>query len=73
MTVHNRSIIKNIVSLYNFSVGSYIEYMEENFKVSSKSVDSGRWSTPGKKIIYGIVKPKLARTIAELALSHNIK
>ena len=30
---------------YNFSVGSYTEFMEENFKVSSKSVDSGRWNT----------------------------
>ena len=44
-TVHNRCIIKNIASLYNFSVGSYTEFMEENFKVSSKSVDSGRWNT----------------------------
>ena len=44
-TVHNRCIIKNIASLYNFSVGSYTEFMEENFKVSPKSVDSGRWNT----------------------------
>ena len=48
-TVHNRCIIKNIASRYNFSVGSYTEFiyglMEENFKVSSKSVDSGRWNT----------------------------
>ena len=34
---------KNITSLYNFSAESYTEFMEENFKVSSKSVDSGRW------------------------------
>ena len=40
-TVHNRCIIKNIASIYNFSVGSYTEFMAENFKVSSKSVDSG--------------------------------
>ena len=32
--------------------------MEENFKVSSKSVDSGRWNTQDG-IIYGKVKPKL--------------
>ena len=44
-TVHNRRIIKNIASLYNSSVGSYTEFMEENFKVSPKSVDSGRWNT----------------------------
>ena len=37
--------MKNIASLYNFSVGSYTEFMEENFKVSSKSVDSARWNT----------------------------
>ena len=43
--VPNRCIIKNIASLYNFSVGSYTELMEENFKVSSKSVDSGSWNT----------------------------
>ena len=45
--VHNWCIIKNIASLYNFSVGSYsyTEFMEENFKVASKSVDSGRWNT----------------------------
>ena len=44
-TVHNRCIIKNITSIYNFSAGSYTEFMEENIKVSSKSVDSGRWNT----------------------------
>ena len=44
-TVYNQCIIKNIASLYNFSVGSYAEFIEENFKVSSKSVDSGRWNT----------------------------
>ena len=44
-TVHNWCIIKNIDSRYNFSVGSYTEFIEENFKVSSKSVDSGRWNT----------------------------
>ena len=43
--LHNRCIIKNIASLYNFSVGSYTEFMEENFKVSSMSVDNGRWNT----------------------------
>ena len=43
--------------LYNFSVGSYTELMEENFKVSSKSgiVEDGIH----KRIIYGKVKPKL--------------
>ena len=44
-TVYNQCIIKNIASLYKFSVGSYAEFIEENFKVSSKSVDSGRWNT----------------------------
>ena len=38
-------VIKNIASLYNFSEGSYTEFMEENVKVSSKSVDNGRWNT----------------------------
>ena len=28
----------------HFSVGSYNEFMEENLKVSPKSVDSGRWN-----------------------------
>ena len=43
-TVYNRCIIKNIASLYNISVGSYTEFMEENIQVSSKSVDNGRWN-----------------------------
>ena len=43
-TVHNQCIIKKSPH-YNFSVGSYTEFMEESFKVSSTSVDSGRWNT----------------------------
>ena len=44
-----------MASLYNFSAGSYTEFMEENFKVSSKSVEDGIH----KRIIYGKVKPKV--------------
>ena len=54
--VNNQCIIKNIASLYNFSVGSYTEFMEENFKVSCLwIVEDGIH----KRIIYGKVKPKL--------------
>ena len=43
---HEQCIIKNnIASFCNFSVGSYTEFMKKSFKVSSKSVDSGRWNT----------------------------
>ena len=59
-----------IASFYNFWVGSYTEFMEENFTVSSKSVDSARelqylWKSQ--------TKANHGRTIAELAFSHNIK
>ena len=30
--------------VYNFSVGSYTEFVELKFKASSKSVDSARWN-----------------------------
>ena len=49
---------KTSPSLYNFSVGSYSELLEENFKVSSKSgiVEDGIH----KRIIYGKVKKLIA-------------
>ena len=63
-TVHNQYIIKNIASLY-FSVRSYTEFMEENFKVSSKSVDSGRWNSTQENYFWK------SQTKANRGLSRN--
>ena len=40
------------IFFYNFSVGSYTELIEENFKVSSKSVDSGRWNNTQENYLW---------------------
>ena len=69
--VHNRCIIKNVASLYNLSVGSYTEFMEENLRYlpSLWIVEDG---IHDKRIIYGKVKPKLIADYRGVGLS-NIK
>ena len=40
-TVHNQSVSSKTSPHFRISRGSYTEFVEENFKVSPKSVDSG--------------------------------